>query len=117
MARTNIPIQIAASFDRLDDIAFTAANATDDMEFNNDGRTVLIFKNADVSSHVATVKSVATAEKRTRDITLTAAASKESMTTLLRPDLFNTGAGKVDVDLEAGEDTSTSFAAVKLAGA
>jgi hypothetical protein len=117
MARTALAVQTAGPHGAvLDDITFTAADATNDHEFVNSGREVLLMKNDDASPHTATVVSVTDERGRTGDETITCGASDICIVPFLDPSVWNQRAtadkGKVFVDLTV--DTSVSFAVVRI---
>lgn len=97
-------------------VTFTAADAANGMYFVNDGRTVLLVKNADASPHTATISSVPDPYGRTGDIAVVTAAGATNAAGVLPTALFNqTGAaalGQVFVGFDAG--TSVTVAAIKL---
>jgi hypothetical protein len=113
MARTSIPITNLA-FQSGASITYTAADATNDMMYKNDGDTVLVIKNGGGSSVSVTVKSVADEAGRLGDINLSVAAGSEAVVSMLRPSWWNqkTDLGNVYVDFDV--DTDVSVAAVKI---
>lgn len=115
MARTQIALTSVASA-KEGAITFTAADAANGMYFVNDGRTVLIVKNADAATHTATVRSVPDPYGRTGDIAAATAAGATNVVGLLPTGLFNQTAagslGEVNVDFDAS--TSVTVAAIQL---
>jgi hypothetical protein len=112
MPRTAIPVQtLGATTLELEDVAFTAADAANDHEFENNGRSFLIVKNDSGGPQTTTIVSQKTELRGSPNKSIVTAASKISVSALLPTDIFNT-AGKVNVDLTA--DTSISYAVVSL---
>lgn len=113
MARTAIPVTDLPFQGKSDGPSLTSADATNDMEFINDGRTYLLFKNDDASPKSVTIVSVADEAGRTQDLSLTVPAGGLSVTSFFRPRWWNQPDGVVHVDL-AG-DTSLSVGAFRTA--
>lgn len=117
MARTALTVQeLPLHGAALDDIAFTAADATNDHEFANTGREIVLMKNADASQHTATVVSVADQHGRTGDQDMAPAAGEISVAGPFPPSIWNSALGLAHIDLGAGEDVSVTFAVVRLLG-
>lgn len=115
MARTTIPVQsVGVNGGTLNNISWTAADATNDMEFANSGREILLVKNADASTHTCTVASVADQYGRTGDLTISATAGSISVRGPLLPTLFSQTDGKVYVNFGTGEDTSVTVAVIRF---
>lgn len=114
MARTAITIQTLPTTGAGDtDLAFTAADATNDMSFANDGKTLFFVKNASASPVTATVVSVADEYGRTGDLAFVVAAGKTGVCGPFRPQgIWNQSTGLVHVDFAA--DTDITVAALKL---
>lgn len=114
MARTPLTVQElgAEGAQKLEDIAFTSGVAADDLEFPNDGRTLLLIDNGGASSQDAAVISVADPHGRTGDLTVSTTNAKISMAGPFPKSLWNQADGMVHVDITT-EDVF-SFAAVKL---
>ncbi len=117
MPRTAIAVQVAGPNGlALDDITFSAADATNDHEFVNSGREILLMKNDSGGALTADAKSVIDEHARLGDQTLTAAAANISMAGPFSPAVWNqraaADAGKVFVDLTV--DTSLTFAVIQL---
>ena len=114
MARTAIPIQeIPRNGGVLDDIAWTAGDATNDHEFANTGNELLLMKNTHSSEQTATVVSVADEYGRTGDGTLAPDATTGiSIAGPFKPPLWNSAAGLMYVDLT--DDTGVTFAVVRF---
>lgn len=118
MARTSIPVQeVPLHGAALDDISWTAADATNDHDFANTGREILLMKNGDASQHTASVISVADQHGRTGDQDLAPAAGEISAAGPFEPSVWNSELGKAYVDVGVGEDTSVTFAVLRLLGA
>ncbi len=97
----------------LENITFTAGVAANDIEFTNDGRTVLLVKNAGASgAQTADVIAVASPYGRLQDQTVSADQGAESIAGPFPPQLWTQADGMVYVDI-ATED-AFSFAAVRL---
>lgn len=115
MARTQIPVTTVARAAE-GAVTFTAADAANGMFFNNDGRTVLLMKNADAASHTATIRSVPDENGRLGDIAVATAAGATNVSGVLPTALFNQttagSLGQVNVDFDAG--TSVTVAAIQL---
>lgn len=117
MARTSIAVQtVPAHGAALDDITFSAADATNDHDFVNTGRELVLMKNDDSSQHTATIVSVADEHGRTGDQDMAPDAGEISIAGPFPPSLWNSEAGKAYINLGAGEDTSVTFAVVRLLG-
>lgn len=115
MARTNIPVQeVPLHGAALDDVSFTAADATNDHEFVNTGREILVMNNGDASQRTATVVSVADENGRTGDQDLAPAAGEISVAGPFPTSLWNSTLGKVYVNLSPGEDANVTFAVLRL---
>lgn len=112
MARVSLTVQdIPANGGTLDDITFTAADATNDHSFENDGRCLVLVKNDDASSHTVDVISVADEHGRTGDRTITAGAGDICISGPFLPANWNQSGGVVHLDLT--DDTSMSLAVVR----
>lgn len=118
MARTAIPVQeVPINGAALDDISWTAADATNDHEFENTGREIVLQNNADGSQQIATVVSVADQYGRTGDQALSAAAGEISVAGPFKPiSIWNSESGKAYIDVAAGEDANVTFAVLRLLG-
>lgn len=117
MARTAIPIQVLQPNKAIADISFTAADAVNNHEVVNDGRTVLVFKNTDTAAKTVTIKSVPDIFGRSGDLVVNVPASTGlSLVNMLLPSIWNQrGAGdlgKVHIDVSAA--TGLSLAAIRL---
>lgn len=118
MARTALPIQQIPRNGSIAGVSFTAADATNDHEFPNDGNTFLIVKNTDVAAQSVTVVSVPDEHGRTGDLTISVPANGGvAVTSVFRPAIWNQSgadAGKVFVNITTA--TGLSLAAVRLPG-
>ena len=119
MARTALAVQSIPQFGAaLDDVVFTAADAANNHEFINDGRTMLLMKNDSGGPLTADVIGVANTRtaNRTSAETMTAGASDICIAGPFEQSAFNQaldgGGSGVFVDLST--DTSLSFAVVKF---
>lgn len=95
----------------IDDITWTAGDATNDHQFVNTGREILLHRNGDASPHPCTVVSISDPYGRSGDITLTTGADDISCAGPFNPVLFSQAGGVVHVDL--ADDTSIEFAVVQ----
>lgn len=115
MPRTNISVvQAVKESGAL--ITYVAADAANGMMFENDGKSLLRVKNADVAAKTVTVVSVPCSHGRTKDTVRSIPASVEHVLGPFPPELFNqlsgTDKGKVYVDFSAS--TSVTVAAERL---
>ena len=118
MARTELTVQtVSPNGGELEDITFTAANATTDMMFANTGKEVLLIKNASGGSLDVEV-ALPDDKYGARDPkTISTGAGEQSITNTFDPAVFSqpaggTNAGKVHLDIAT--DTSLSLAVVKF---
>ncbi len=105
MARVDIPVTKLPAFGgATTDVKAlaTAADATNDHSFRNDGRQSLIVFNDGVGAVAVTVKGVGTPGTfgRTADTTFSVAASEVGVVNFLDPTGFNQAGGLVNVDLD-----------------
>ena len=113
MTRTNIPIQELARNGGNDNaITWTAGDATNDHDFVNTGREIVLMKNDSIGALSADVISVADEYGRTGDTTLTPGASAIAAAGPFPPTRWNSASGKAYIDLT--DDTSISFAVIKF---
>lgn len=116
MARTSIAVEEVAFQGYDSDVTFTAVDAVNGMMFPNDGRTVLLVRNADAAAKTVTVVSVADDAGRTGDHSIVIAAGKTAIVNPLRPGWWSqrggADGGQVYVDFSAA--TSTTVACVRL---
>jgi hypothetical protein len=119
MARVEIPIQAPTSY-KIDELTWTAADATNDHYFDNtSGRVTLLIRNDHTVAQVVTVISVADLYGRTGDLAPSVdptggGASSVGVVGPLPPAAFNQrGAGDLGrVHVDITDDTALSFAAV-----
>jgi hypothetical protein len=119
-AHTAITVQAPAQFGGISSVTLTAADSVNGMMFPNDGKTVLIVINNDVSTKTVTIVSVPDENGRTGDIILTVPAASGSfpgiaITDQLPTALFtqqSTDPGNVYVTFSAA--TSVKVAAVRI---
>ncbi len=112
MARTNIPIQ---SMDPNGNvlITLTAGDASNDMEFLNDGRSVLMVVQGASGTPTVTVVSVADAIGRTGDIAQLMGINTTRIFGPFSPKgAWNQSSGKINLDLDT--DTNTTVAVIRL---
>jgi hypothetical protein len=116
MARTLIPTKtLPLHGATTTDISWTAASAADDHYFVNTGGEILLAKNNDSGSHVATLVSVADPYGRTGDETITVAAGALKALGPFPPELWNqSGSQNIHLDIGTDEDTSVSFAVLRI---
>lgn len=117
MARTALTVQVIPRHGKaIDELTFTAADATNDHEFVNDGQTLLLVKNQHSSAQAVTIVSVADPFGREEDTTMSVDAGnvdpKVGIAGPFSPSLFNQAGGLVHVDIT--DDTALEFAAVKF---
>lgn len=112
MARTAIAVNTLARHGMSTaDVTYTAGDAANDHEFVNDGKMLLLIKNADASPKTVDVKSVSDPYGRTDDTSVSVAAGAERVIGPFTPAAWNrigADAGKVFIDIT--DDTSLSFA-------
>ncbi|RLB94226.1 MAG: hypothetical protein DRH26_01755 [Deltaproteobacteria bacterium] len=111
MARTEIAVQDFLSHD-VNDIVFTAADATNDMAFENTGKEVIILKGGSSASGSMTVASVADSYRRTGDVVQSVAADTDYFSGPFPPEVFNQSDGLVNIDFDT--DTDISLAVVRM---
>jgi hypothetical protein len=119
-AHTAITVQAPAQFGGISNLTLTAADSVNGMMFPNDGKTVLIVINNDVSTKTVTIVSVPDENGRAGDIILTVPAASGSfpgiaITDQLPTALFtqqSTDAGNVYVTFSAA--TNVKVAAVRI---
>jgi len=115
MARTAITVQtIPAYGNPLEDISWTAADATNDHQFVNDGRSLLLIKNGHTSPITTTVVGVANIRtyNAAPSIDIATTNAKESIAGPFPTDAFNQAGGIVHIDLTA--DTNLELAVVSI---
>ena len=114
MARTAIPVQTTNPYGgKIEDISYTAGDATNDHEFAHPGGDVLVLiKNGSGGSIDTTLVGVASAKtfNRATDVTISTGAGEESVV-VVPSSGFDQGSGVVHLDLTT--DTSMEFAVVK----
>lgn len=119
-AHTAITVQAPAQYNGISNLTLTAADSVNGMMFVNDGRTILVVLNNDVSSKTVTIVSVPDENGRTGDIVLTVPAAVGgfpgvAITDQLPTALFTqqaTDPGNVYVTFSAA--TSVKVAAVRI---
>jgi hypothetical protein len=111
MARTNIALT-SLGFAGKSAVAWTAADATNDHSFVNDGKTLLLVKNATGAAAInVDVDSVADENGRLGDVQLAVANGEIGVFGPFKPSIFNQS-GLVNVNLDV--DTTSFVAAVKM---
>jgi len=113
MARTNIPVQVIPANGGVDQaIAWTAGDATNDHEFSNSGRELLLMKSDAVGAKHADVMSVADEHGRIGDTSLDPDGDQAvAIAGPFLPTVWNQAGGLVNVDLVT--DTDVFFAVVQ----
>ncbi len=116
MPRTAIAVQEIPANSYVGAITFTAVDAANGMMFPNDGRTILIVKNADTASKTVTVVSVADQWGRTGDHSITVAAGGEAIVPPLPPAVWSqqSGADANNVYVNFSAATSTTIGCLRL---
>ena len=115
MARDTLTVQEIGGLGspELEDITWTAGVAANDIEFQNDGRTLLLMKNAGTSgSQTATVISVASPDGRSQDQAVACGQGETSIAGPFPGQLWNQSTGLVNVDIST--EDNFSFAAIRL---
>ncbi len=107
-ARTDIPLtRLPRNGGGVDNIAFTAGDAANGMQFDNDGKVILLVLNADNAQHTVTVESVKDRTGRVDNKLVTIAAAAGALSGAssygpFKPGLFNQAGGtKVFLDLSS----------------
>ena len=114
MARTAIPIQDVPFQGSIDNLTWTAADAVNNHEFDNNGHVLLLARNTDAAGKTVTVVSVADEYGRTGDKAITVPATTGYATAgPFKPSLWNqSGTGKTNVNVSAA--TGLSLAAIRI---
>jgi hypothetical protein len=115
VARTAISITDVGNQGSVNPVSWSAADATNDMMFANDGRIVLLVDNASGGGVDVDVISVADEAGRTQDISVTVAAGNQAAFGPFHSGWWNqsgTDAGNVYVNFDV--DTSITVAALRL---
>lgn len=113
MPRTALTVQKVPAFGgSIANLAFTAADAANNHEFVNDGRSVLVIKNDDAAPKTVDVIGVASSStfNRTGDEQVVVPANQIGFAGPFPSQGFRQSDGTVHVDIAA--DTSLSFAVV-----
>lgn len=112
MARTTATVQDMGlgALQLLTEVAADQANGND---FVNDGNTILVVSNEDGSTASTVTVGVNTDRYgRTKTLSLSCPAGRVLVAGPFAPEVFNTSAGKVNVDFSSG--TNVKFAAMRL---
>lgn len=113
MPRTALAIQTIPRHGKLEDIVLTDADSVNDHEFDNSSGDVFLFiKNTSGGALAITVVSVADPFGRIGDLTVTTAATRESMVGQLLPTLWNQAGALVHIDTAAA--TTLKLAAIRF---
>lgn len=112
MPRTSIAVEEVPFQSADNDVTFNAVDAANGMMFPNDGRTILLVKNADAAAKTVTIRAVPDEAGRSVDLVVTVAAGKTALVPPLRPAWWNqrSGAdmGQVYVDFSAATNTTVA---------
>ena len=114
-ARVEIPIQALSPNGGSDtEVTLTAGDASNHHYFSNNGKTILLVKNASGGPLTVTVSSVACSHGRTGDLSITIADGKYGLVSQLDPHMFNQiGAGNLGkVFFSVSTGSSVSLAAI-----
>jgi hypothetical protein len=111
-ARTVIPVQTIPFQGSIADIVYTAGDATNDMQFDNDGNTLLFVKNGGGVTINATVVSVDDEFSRDGDDVITVLAGDDGVGGPYIQSIWNQAGRIAFVDLDT--DASVSVAAIKF---
>lgn len=116
MAHTAIAITQYAANAAVNPIAFAAVDAVNGNEFENDGKTIIIVRNASASPVTVTFTSVADEAGRTGDVAAVVAAGDTMLFGPLRPSWWNQRSGDHpgSVLVTFSASTSITVAAVRL---
>jgi len=111
MARTDIPVQtIGRNGGALNPISYTSGDATNDHEFVNDGKTLLLVKKGATGGVVVDIDAIADASGRTVDGGATVAVDTDGIFGPFKKNEWNQS-GKINVNLDV--DTNVTVAAIK----
>lgn len=110
MARTALTITDISQNSELNPIAYDSGDSANNNEFENDGNTVLVFKNDTGASRTVTIYSVPDEAGRTGDISVTVANGDEMFIPPLQRNWWNQSGGVVHVDV----DGAIKIAALRL---
>lgn len=100
MARTSIPVVAIGNQGAVDPIVWTTGDATNDHEFLNDGKTIVIVRNGGGVGITVSVISVADEAGRTGDLAIAVAAGDYCIFGPLKQAWWNQSGGVVHVDLD-----------------
>jgi hypothetical protein len=109
-ARTNIPVQTIPFQGSIAEVAFTAGDAANGMQFDNDGNTLLLIQTT-TNATVTTVVSVDDEFSRDGDDVITTGTNKIGTGGPYIQSIWNQAGRICFVDLD--QDTGMSIAAVK----
>ncbi len=111
MARTDITVSTPTYGLAL--MTETAADASNEMSFSNDGKTILVVSNEHAST-ACNVTIAVNADEYGRDVTetLSIAAGRVGYSTFLPPQVYNQANNKVHVDFDV--DTDVKVAAIRM---
>jgi len=113
MARTAIPVQTMPKHGGgIDDITFTAADATNDHEFANNGHMLLLMQNTSGGPLTADIIATDDIYGRAVDETITCGNGETCIYGPFIPGNWNQAGGLVNLDLTT--DTNVSFAVVEF---
>ncbi len=111
-ARTNIPVQTIPFQGGIGDVVYTAGDATNDMQFDNDGETLVLIKNGGGVTINPNFVSVADEFGRTGDETKAVLAGDDAIFGPFIQSIWNQAGRIMFLDLDT--DASVSVAAIKF---
>ena len=117
MARTALTVQELGRNGEASTITWTSADATNDHEFQNTGREILMCRNENAATRDVTVVSVSDRFGRSGDVTKTVPAAAAGAAGFaawgpLLPENFNSSGNLAYVDLTV--DTDLEFAVIRI---
>ena len=112
MARTAVTITNISAQGGSIDVPTQAADATNDMDMVNDGRTIFEVFNDSAGVVNVTIVSVADPYGRTQNLALAIAATKKAFVGPLLPAIWSQAGGKVNIDFDV--DTTITVRAIRV---
>lgn len=113
MSRTQITVQKIGRDFELEDMTLTAADAANNMYFENDGKTLLFIKNGHTGSLDVVVACAGCSHNLSEDLTVSTTNAKESFAGPFEKDVWNQSGGTVNLDIAT--DTNLELAAISFA--
>lgn len=116
MPRTSIAVATAVVQDGINPVPFVAADAANDMKFENTGREILIVRNSSGVAVQVTINSVADEAGRTGNIVESVAAGNHAVFPFLRPAWWNqrSGSDQGTVTVDFDVDTAITVAVLRI---